>query len=90
MCHVNQLPARERLRSRTRRGETFAANFGVECRVFRKEVELIAENGNNLVREAGREVRREAFEQMCAENGGNEDRNRASQRRSGGDGSCLI
>ena len=33
-------------------------------------MELIAEKRKQSCEEAGREVRREAFEQMCAENGG--------------------
>lgn len=44
--------------------------LNVPCRVFRRDVELIARNRKQSPEEAGRMVRREAFEIMCREEGG--------------------
>lgn len=44
--------------------------LGVPCRFFHKDVELIARKRKQSPEEAGRMVRREAFETMCREDGG--------------------
>ena len=44
--------------------------LGVPCRIFRENVELIARKRKQSTEEAGRMIRREAFEIMCRENGG--------------------
>lgn len=49
---------------------TLCEELGVECRFFHADVELIARNRKQSCEEAGRAVRREAFETMCRENGG--------------------
>lgn len=46
------------------------AKLGVSGRFFHKDVELIAKKRKQSLEEAGRTVRREAFETMCREDGG--------------------
>ncbi len=46
------------------------ARLGVECRFFHENVELLAKKRKQSCEEAGRIVRRDAFERMCRENGG--------------------
>ena len=87
VCHVNHCLRGAAADADEEYVKKLCGELGVECRVFRKEVELIAEKRKQSCEEAGREVRREAFEQ-CVPKRRNEDRNRASQRRSGGDGSA--
>lgn len=70
MCHVNHCLRGAAADADEEYVKKLCGELGVECRVFRKEVELIAEKRKQSCEEAGREVRREAFEQMCAENGG--------------------
>ena len=45
-------------------------HLNVPCRIFHKNVELIAGKWKQSLEEAGRAVRREAFETVCQENGG--------------------
>ena len=70
VCHVNHCLRGAAADADEEYVKKLCGELGVECRVFRKEVELIAEKRKQSCEEAGREVRREAFEQMCAENGG--------------------
>ena len=70
VCHVNHCLRGADADEDEEYVKKLCGELGVECRVFRKEVELIAEKRKQSCEEAGREVRREAFEQMCAENGG--------------------
>lgn len=44
--------------------------LGIPCRIFREDVESIAKKWKQSTEEAGRMVRRNAFESMCAKNGG--------------------
>ena len=44
--------------------------LGVPCRIFRENVESIARKRKQSTEEAGRMIRRNAFETMCRENGG--------------------
>ena len=69
VCHVNHCLRGAAADADEEYVKKLCGELGVECRVFRKEVELIAEKRKQSCEEAGREVRREAFEQMCAENG---------------------
>ncbi len=46
------------------------AKHHVKCKVFRKEVELIARNRKQSVEEAGRDARREAFDTVLREENG--------------------
>ena len=70
VCHVNHCLRGAQADADEEYVKKLCGELGVECRVFRKEVELIAEKRKQSCEEAGREVRREAFEQMCAEDGG--------------------
>jgi len=70
VCHVNHCLRGEAADADEAYVRRLCGELKVECRVFRKEVELIAKKRKQSCEEAGREVRKEAFEQMCAENGG--------------------
>ena len=50
--------------------EELCERLGVPCRIFRENVELTARKRKQSFEEAGRMVRREAFEAMCREYGG--------------------
>ncbi len=70
VCHVNHLLRGKDADEDEKYVERLCAGLGVPCRVFREDVELFARNGKYSLEEAGRLVRRSAFETMCRENGG--------------------
>lgn len=70
VCHVNHGLRGEEADEDERFVEELCRKWGVPCRVFRENVELIARKRKQSTEEAGRAVRREAFEIMCREYGG--------------------
>ena len=70
VCHVNHGLRGEEADADERYVVELCRRMGVECRIFREDVELIARNRKQSQEEAGRAVRRAAFERMCREDGG--------------------
>lgn len=66
VCHVNHGIRGAEADADERFVQELCGRFGVECKVFHENVELIAAKRKQSVEEAGRFVRREAFERMCA------------------------
>lgn len=70
VCHVNhglRGAAADRDEEYVRK---LCGKLKVPCRIFHKNVELIARKWKQSPEEAGRTARREAFETVCKENGG--------------------
>lgn len=70
VCHVNHGLRGEEADADQRYVEELCRNLGVPCRIFFEDVESIAKKRKQSCEEAGRMVRREAFERMCREDGG--------------------
>lgn len=70
VCHVNHGLRGADADADERFVEALCRELKVPCRVFRRDVELIARKRKQSTEEAGRTVRREAFETMCREEGG--------------------
>ena len=70
VCHVNHGLRGERADADEEYVRQMCDRLKVEGRFFHENVEWIARKRKQSPEEAGRLVRREAFERMCAENGG--------------------
>ena len=70
VCHVNHGLRGEEADADEGYVRELCRRMYVECRVFREDVELIARKRKQSEEEAGRTVRRDAFERMCREDGG--------------------
>ena len=70
VCHVNHGIRGKAADEDEKYVKKLCEDLGVPCRVFHEDVELTARNGKYSLEEAGRLVRRRAFETMCRENGG--------------------
>ena len=70
VCHVNHGLRGAEADSDEKYVEELCGKLGVPCRIFRENVELTARKRKQSLEEAGRMVRREAFETMCREDGG--------------------
>ncbi len=69
VCHVNHGLRGVDADADERYVEELCEALGVPCRVFHKDVELITRKRKQSTEEAGRTARREAFEEMCREEG---------------------
>ena len=69
-CHVNHGLRGEEADADEAYVRGLCGRLGVPLRIFRENVELIARKRKQSTEEAGRLVRREAFETMCREDGG--------------------
>ena len=69
VCHVNHGLRGEEADADERYVEELCGTLGVPCRIFHKDVELIARKRKQSSEEAGRTARTEAFEEMCAQEG---------------------
>ena len=69
-CHVNHGIRGEAADADEAYVKKLCGKLGVACRFFHENVELIARKRKQSSEEAGRAVRREAFEIMCREDGG--------------------
>ena len=69
-CHVNHGLRGEDADADEAYVRELCERLGVPLRIFRENVELIARKRKQSTEEAGRLVRREAFEKMCREDGG--------------------
>ncbi len=65
VCHVNHGLRGAEADADEEYVRALCGSLGVECRIFRENVELIARKRKQSTEEAGRMVRREAFESMC-------------------------
>lgn len=70
VCHVNHGLRGEQADADERYVREICGQLHVEARFFHENVELIARKRKQSCEEAGRSVRREAFERMCEEDGG--------------------
>lgn len=70
VCHVNHELRGADADADEQFVEDLCRKLKVPCRVFHRNVELIARKRKQSTEEAGRMVRREAFETMCREDGG--------------------
>ena len=70
VCHVNHGMRGEEADKDEEYVRQLCKNMDVPCCFFHEDVELIARKRKQSPEEAGRLVRREAFETMCRENGG--------------------
>ena len=70
VCHVNHGLRGADADADEQFVEELCRKLKVPCRVFHRNVELIARKRKQSTEEAGRTVRREAFETMCREEGG--------------------
>ncbi len=70
VCHVNHGLRGAEADADEKFVEELCERLGVPCRIFRENVELTARKRKQSFEEAGRMVRREAFEAMCREYGG--------------------
>lgn len=70
VCHVNHGLRGEAADADERFVKGLCRKLDVPCRIFHKNVELIARKRKQSSEEAGRAVRRESFEIMCREDGG--------------------
>ncbi len=70
VCHVNHGMRGEAADADEAYVRKLCGQFAVPCRFFHENVELIARKRKQSPEEAGRMVRREAFEIMCREDGG--------------------
>ena len=70
VCHVNHGLRGADADADERYVEALCGKLKVPCRIFRENVELTARKRKQSLEEAGRMVRREAFETMCREDGG--------------------
>ena len=68
-CHVNHGLRGADADADERYVKELCGQLGVECRIFHENVELIAAKRKQSLEEAGRMVRRAAFEEMCAGDG---------------------
>ena len=69
VCHVNHGLRGADADADERYVKELCGQLGVECRIFHENVELIAAKRKQSLEEAGRMVRRAAFEEMCAGDG---------------------
>ncbi len=69
VCHVNHGLRGAEADADEAYVRELCAQLGVRCRIFHRNVELIARNRKQSPEEAGRTVRVEAFECMCREDG---------------------
>ena len=69
-CHVNHGLRGADADADERYVEALCGKLKVPCRIFRENVELTARKRKQSLEEAGRMIRREAFETMCREDGG--------------------
>ena len=69
VCHVNHGLRGEEADADERYVEELCGTLDVPCRIFHKDVELIARKRKQSSEEAGRTARTEAFEEMCAQEG---------------------
>ena len=69
-CHVNHGLRGEAADADEAYVRSLCGRLGVPLRIFRENVELIARKRKQSTEEAGRLVRRSAFEKMCREDGG--------------------
>ena len=69
-CHVNHGIRGEAADADEAYVRKLCGQLGVACRFFHENVELIARKRKQSSEEAGRAVRREAFDIMCREDGG--------------------
>ena len=70
VCHVNHGMRGRAADADEAYVEELCARLNVPCRIFHEDVELIAAKRKQSLEEAGRAVRRTAFETMCREDGG--------------------
>ena len=70
VCHVNHGLRGEDADADEQYVRELCRRMDVDFRVFHEDVELIARNRKQSQEEAGRAVRRAAFEKMCQEDGG--------------------
>ena len=70
VCHVNHGLRGADADADERYVEALGGKLKVPCRIFRENVKLAARKRKQSLEEAGRMVRREAFETMCREDGG--------------------
>nr|WP_296064785.1 tRNA lysidine(34) synthetase TilS [uncultured Mediterraneibacter sp.] len=71
VCHVNHQLRAEAAEQDEAYVEELCRKLDVPFRIFHENVELIAKNGKKSLEEAGRIVRRNAFETVCRESGAN-------------------
>ena len=71
VCHVNHQLRAGAAEQDEAYVEELCRKLDVPCRIFHENVELIAKNGKKSLEEAGRIVRRSAFETVCRESGAN-------------------
>ena len=69
VCHVNHGLRGAEADADEAYVRELCGRLGVECRFFHENVELVAKKRKQSCEEAGRGIRREAFEKMCRENG---------------------
>lgn len=69
-CHVNHGIRGEAADADEAYVKKMCEQLGISCRFFHEDVELIARKRKQSPEEAGRIVRRQAFETMCMEDGG--------------------
>lgn len=69
-CHINHGLRGEDAEADERYVEELCGKLGVKIYIFHEDVELTARNRKQSLEEAGRMVRREAFEKVCEEEGG--------------------
>lgn len=70
VCHVNHGLRGKQADDDEQFVAELCGKLDIPCRIFRRNVELIARKRKQSSEEAGRAVRREAFEIMCREDGG--------------------
>ena len=70
VCHINHGIRGEQADADERFVREICREQDIPCRIFHENVELIAKNRKQSLEEAGREVRRKAFEEVCAKAGG--------------------
>ena len=69
VCHVNHCLRGEEAAADEEFVAGLCRDLDVPCRIFRENVELIARNRKQSLEEAGRDVRRAAFQEMCRTEG---------------------
>lgn len=70
VCHVNHGLRGDEADSDERYVKELCGSLGVPCRIFHENVELISRKRKQSLEEAGRAVRRAAFDRVCREEGG--------------------
>ena len=69
-CHVNHGIRGKEADEDEKYVEELCRRLDVPCRIFHENVELISRKRKQSLEEAGRDVRRNAFESVCREDGG--------------------